>query len=239
MAQSKLTMPKNQLLVFGLLTIVLTSCLGPAKINKWVDKHYGETLNTPAKKNDYLTVTSPLVTSDLKASTTKKEIKNFIPLLFYWQYDYRNTCTLNPKIPVTTFQSAVQGYANSKGLRQKLNGQKIEMSVDKIPNVFVLNDRGHLVYAVFYAFGWDDITFRPDNQELVVSYKITKDNVETGKGVITVSNSDKMRRLRLFQGIKKATNQYLDQYNDNLKAMSKVAVDKIVSDVTAQNTVMK
>lgn len=231
-------MKKHQLLTLATLTALLSSCLGPAKINKWVDNHYGESLNAPSKtKADYIAVTSPLVTADLKASETKKQVKNFLPLLFYWQFDYVNTCTLNPKIPVNTFRSTMQSYANSKGLKQKLNGQKIELSVDKIPNVFVLNDRGHMVWLI-YAFSWDNITFRPDNQELVVSYKITRDNVETGKGVVTIPNTDKVLGLRFLQSIHKAADQYLDQYNENIKAMSKVAVDKIIADVTAPNTAL-
>jgi hypothetical protein len=232
-------MKKQSLLVLFALTVFLSSCLGPAKINKWVDKHCGETLNAATKtKTEYVSVTSPLATADLKASTTKKQVKHFLPLLFFWQYDYMNTCTLNPKIPVNMFRSAVQSYANNKGLRQKLNGQKIELSVDKLPNVFLLNDRGHIVYALIYAFGWDDITFRPDNQELVVSYKVMNGDMETQKGIITVPNGDKVRQLRLFQGIRKATYQYLDQYNENIKAMSKVAVDKIIANVTTQNQVV-
>src|SRR4051812_27627634 len=117
-------MKKHHLPALAALTVFLSSCLGPAKINKWVDNHYGENLNASSKaKADYIAVTSPLVTADLKASDTKKQVKNFLPLLFYWQFDYRNTCTLNPKIPVNTLRSTVQSYANSKGLKQKLNGQ--------------------------------------------------------------------------------------------------------------------
>ena len=231
-------MKKPQLLPLVLLTALLSSCLGPAKINKWVDTYYGESLHAPAKKSaDYLAVTSGLVTADLKASETKKEVKNFLPLLFYWQFDYRNTCTLNPKIPVNTFRATVQSYANAKGLKQKLNGQKIELSVDQIPNVYVLNDRSHMVWVI-YAFAWDNITFRPDSRELVVSYRITKDGSETGKGVVSVPNSDKELGLRYLQSVKKANSQYLDQYNEAIRVMSKAAVDKIIADVTAQNTVM-
>jgi hypothetical protein len=230
-------MKRYHLLTLGTLALFLSSCL-TTKMDKWVDKKYAGTLNAPTKKApDYLTVTSGLVTSDSKLSTTKMQVKNMLPLLFYWQMDYRYTCTLNPKIPVNTFQATMQTYANSKGLKQKLNGQKLELSVDKIPNVFALNDRSHMVWVI-YAFGWDKVTFRPDNQELMVSYKITKDGVETGKGVVSVPNNDKLIGLRFLQSVKKATNQYLDQYNENIKVMSKVAVDKIVTEVTAQNTAL-
>jgi hypothetical protein len=231
-------MKKQHLLLLAAIAFTFSGCLGPAMINKWVSNHYNESYNTPAKiKADYLTITSNLVTADLKASTTKKQVKNFLPLVFYWQYDYMNTCTLNPKIPVNTFRSTVQSYANSKGLKQKLNGRKIEISIDQIPNVFVLNDRGHIIWVV-YVFGWDVLTFRPQNAELVVSYKITNENGAVQNGIVTVPNSDKILHLRFLQSLKKATGQYLDQYNESIKAMSKVAVDKILTDVAGQNTAL-
>jgi hypothetical protein len=88
---------------------------------------------------------------------------------------------------------------------------------------------------VVYAFAWDVVTFRPDSQELVVSYKITSGDSESKKGVVRVANTDKVLRLRILQSIKNATGKYLDQYNENIKAMSKAAVDKIIADITAQN----
>ena len=231
-------MKKHHLLALVTLTTLLTSCLGP-RMNKWVEKKYGESLHTPSKKlPDYLTVTSPLITANVKAANIETQVKHVLPLLFYWQFDYANTCTLNPKIPVNAFRTAVQSYANSKGLKQKLNGQRIELSVDEIPNIFVLNDRNHLICIGIYAFSWDKVTFRPDNQEMVVSYKIIKDNVETGKGVLTIPNTNKVVALRFLQSLKKATGNYLDRYNECITAMSKVAVDKIVADVSGESPVV-
>lgn len=224
-------MIKHTLLVLLTFTTFLSGCLGPKKIDQWADNHYGESVNVPPKmKSDYISITSGLITDDPKASSTAKQTKNLLPLIFYWQLDYMTTCTLNPKIPINTFRSTVQSYANSKGLRQKLNGQKIELTIDKIPNIFVMNDRGHLIWII-YAFAWDNITFQPDNQEMVVSYKIKKDNIETKNGVVTIPNTDKVLQLRYLQSLKKATGQYLDQYDENIKSLSKKAVDKIITEL--------
>jgi len=221
---------KNQrVLLIITITILLTGCLGPKKINKWVDGRYGESNNFKSKsQSDYLSVTSPLITTDQKSSSTKKETKNMLPLLFYWQYDYVNTCTLNPNIPINTFKSAVQSYSNAKRLKQKVGGQKIELTINKIPNLFVINDRGPII-RVIYAVSWDNVTFQPDNTDMDVSYKIMKDNIETKKGSVTVSNTVKILGLKYLQSIKKITGQYLDQYDENIKLMSKQVVDQIIA----------
>jgi len=219
----------KKLLIAFSFTALLTGCLGPKKVNKWVNTHYGEN-SAPKMKNDYLSVTSGLAANDPKASVTTRQTKNFLPLLFYWQYDYINTCTLNPSIPIHAFSTAVLQYAGTKGLKQKLNGRKIELVIDSIPNVFVLNDKGHLVWVI-YAFGWDDLSFKPDTKEMIVSYKITQDNTEIKTGLITIPNTDKQLDVRYMQSLKKAADQYLDQYDENIKSLSRKVVDKIIAEL--------
>lgn len=159
------------LIILSAIVVTLSSCLGPAKINKWVDTRYGNASTSASKaKEEFLTITSPLVTSDLKNSVTKKEVKNFLPLLVYWRYDYRNTCTLNPKIPVTAFRTAALAYAKSKGLRQKLDGQKIQLSIEQLPHLFVLNDRAQMIFPIV---SWEVLDIRPQAVDMVVRYTAT------------------------------------------------------------------
>jgi hypothetical protein len=224
-------MIKHQVLTLLIFTTFFISCIGPKKINKWVNKQYGESIDAkPKTQNDYLSVTSGLITNNTIASVTTKQTKNVLPLIFYWQMDYILTCTLNPQIPINTFTSTILPYANLKGLKQKLNGQKIELSIDGIPNLFVLNDKGHIVWVV-YAFGWDDISFKPDPEALVVSYKIINSNNETKKGTVTITNEDEMLVMKHLHSIKEATGQYLEQYDENIKALTKKALDKIISEL--------
>lgn len=223
--------PKN-LFFISFLVLTLTGCLGPRKINKWVDKHYKEV--EPAQKKspvNYLSVTASLIFPEGPVSITEKKTSDLLPLLFYWQWDYKNTCTLNPKIPIDHFTSETLAYANKKGLKQKLNGQRVELTVDHIPNVFAIDDKGHLIWVVLYAFGWEALSIQPENKDMVVSYRILQGNVETKKGLITIPNVGKPYYLKMFQSLKKKTWQFLDQYDANIAASGKLVIDQLVTDL--------
>ena len=167
-------------------SVLLISCYGPKTIDKWMEETYGTTIHSQTKsREDYFSISSKLVTSDQFASTTVKKTKHLLPLIFYWQADYINTVTLNPKIPVNNFSSTFRSYANSKGIKQKLDGAKIAISVDAVPNVFAIDDRGHVVWVIF-AVGWDVFSVIPENKDMVISYQLVKDNIEIKKGKVVI-----------------------------------------------------
>lgn len=211
------------------ICIFISGCYGPRKVNSWVSDKYGTTLNSKVKiKDDYLSISSRLITKDPAASSTVKKTKHVLPLLFYWKLDYMNTCTLNPKIPINTFIATFQSYANSKGLKSKLNGQKIAITIEKMPNVFVINDKAQIVWVI-YAFGWDIFSITPESSDMVVSYRILKDNSEIKKGVITTTDANKaMTHLRF---VKSGTLEYFAQYDENIKAMTKKVAEKIMAEL--------
>jgi hypothetical protein len=215
----------------SVLMMACTGCLGPRKVDKWVDEHYAGSADSRIRtKNDYLTINSNIPDSNLKTSVTTSETKKLLPLLLYWQYDYNNNCTLRPKMTVNTVSSTLLSYAGSKSLKQKLSGQKIEMTIEKVPTAFSLRDEGHIIFLLLWAVTWERVTFEPENQEMVVSYKILRDNQEVKKGTVTISNTDKILKLKSFQSLKKATGQYLDQYEENMKLMSKMVIDRVITE---------
>ena len=212
-----------------LCTLFLPSCLTSKKIDKWVDKKYSETLGTPVKKNhDYLAVTTTLPTADEKSSTTLKTHNSLLPLVFYWRWHITNTCTLNPKIPYNNFANTALSYASSKGLKSKLNGRRVELEVKQMPYVFAVDDISQMVWVI-YAFGWDNFSVIPVTNNMVVSYKIMEQNTEVKEGVITIADACKPIQLKMFQSVKKKTGMYIDQYNDNITAMSKKVVDSLIT----------
>ena len=222
----KLIPHKLQPLIFCTLIFFLTSCLGPKKIDKWVAQKYLEVPAPTKKKSDVITITSNMPSMGVKLSTTEKKTSNLLPLIFYWQYDYKNTCTLNSQIAVNNFTATVLNYAG-KGLKQKLNGQRIELTIEKIPTRFAIDDKGHIIWVI-YVFGWDELSVKPEEKEMVVSYKVfNNDNSQGKSGMITILNSDKGITLGMFQSLKKKTWQYLDQYDVSIKSMSKLIVDKL------------
>lgn len=222
---------KNQnvfLLFFFLL--FLSGCVGPRTVNKWVDEHYNSTLPTTKKKSDFVSVTSNIAPMGQQLSNTTKKTTNFLPLLFYWQWDYVNTCTLNPQIPVNQFTTTVLNYAN-KGLKQKLAGQRVEFSIEQLPNIFAIHDQSHMIWVI-YTISWEHISIQPNSTEMVVSYKVLNDqNTVTKNGTITVTNEIKQKDLKLFRSLKKTTWQYLDDYTTSITSMSKKAVDKLVAEL--------
>jgi hypothetical protein len=215
--------------------IVSSGCLGPKKINKWVAAHYNENSPPPAKPakaNESITITSPLVTTGSKLSETRKKTSHLLPLLFYWQWDYKNTCVLNNRIPVNNFISGFNSYASKKGLRQKLHGQSLQLSVDEVPNTFAIDDKGHMIWVIVTTIGWEMLTVEPERTDLVVSYKLTQPNGETPKtGTIIITDKDKGIALKMFQSLRKKTGQYLENYDANITVMSKAVVDKLLTEL--------
>lgn len=220
-------------LFYGAVVVFMSGCLGPKKINKWVSRHYeGALLPATGKTNESVTITSSLAQGDDKWSTTEKKTSHFLPLLFYWQWDYKNTCILHTKIVVNNFTTTVGAYAGKKGLKQKLQGQHLQLSVDEAPNTFAIDDKGHMIWVIIYAFGWDNLIVEPQRRDLVVSYKLLgQDGAEVKKGVIRIADRDAGIELKMFQSLKKKTGQYLDQYDAQLTAMSKAVVDKLLTEL--------
>jgi hypothetical protein len=224
---------KKLLPIFLLAAFCISGCLGPNKINKWVKTHYEPTDNSPSRsktKNDYLVINSPLITNDQPLSTTEKSTKNMLPLLFYWKLDEINICTLNPKIPVNMCMSNIKMYANSKSLKQKLNNNQIELTIDSIPHAFTLLDKEHLVWVI-YAFAWDQLSFIPEYTSMVVSYKILGDNAAARSGTITIPNNDKILNVKYLHSVRKTEGDYLDQYDENIKTMSRKVVDELIHEL--------
>ena len=225
-----MTIPKAYFLFFAISISMFTSCLTAKKVDKQVAKQYENYLQPQKKKqNDVISVTSSLAKSDGWISTTEAKTSNILPLLVYWSWDYKNTCTLNPQIPINNFTTTVLNAAN-KGLKQKISGQRLELSVDQIPNKFVILDKAHLVFLI-YTFGWDNISIKAEAMDMVVSYKVFKDNVETKKGIMTLPYANDKKDLGMFKSWKKATTEYLEQYDANITSMSKLVVDKLVKEL--------
>ena len=210
--------------------IFLSGCLGPKKINKWVAQNYSEVPSPSKKKNDIVTVTSSVTVMN-NLSETQKKTSNVLPLIFYWQYDYKNICMLNPQIAVNNFINTVMAYSN-KTLKQKLNGKRVELNIQKIPNSFAVDDKGRIVWVIVYAFSWEKLTVVPQDKDLVVNYTVfNSDNSVYKSGTESISNADKGISLGMFQSLKKKTFQYLDQYDESITAMSKKCIDQVALDL--------
>ena len=211
-------------------SVSLTSCLTAKKLDKEMGKQYGwqMTQSTPRQK-DFITVKSNLPAMDNTVSKSASKTSNMLPLLVYWQWDYTVSCAINPLIPVNSFTKTVSAYAE-KDLKKKLDGRRVEISIDKIPDTFSIVDEAHLVWII-YAIGWDKIYITPVNKELEVSYKVMDGDTEVKKGTISVPGFDKRMQLGMFKSWKTATSDYLYQYDANIQAISKMVIDRLVEEL--------
>jgi len=228
---------KQQNLIITIAIVVaillLSGCLTSQKIDKYVGTKFNNELPKPDKKTSDISITSAVSFNSDNISATETKTSHMLPLLFYWQWDYKNTCTLNPAIPVNTFRKAFLSQAN-KGLNQKLNGQKLELTLEELPHAFAFDDKAHMVWVI-YAFGWDKISVQPDVKDMVVSYKVLQNGSVTKSGRITIKNNEKNRGLRFFQSWKSAISEYLEQYNDDMTAMGRSCATQLSQELYPAN----
>ena len=118
-----------------------------------------------------------------------------MPLIVYRHYDYRRISQLHPDIAVNQFTNALNNAA-SKPLQQKLEGKKLELTVEQAPVSFAQTEKTNMIF-VLYLISWSKFYMEPDFKDLVVSYQLTNrdDFVKTGK--IQVANPMRNKNIRL------------------------------------------
>jgi hypothetical protein len=201
-----------------LSVLFLSSCLTPQKMDKYVAEQYGNRIpkQNKIKKAD-INVSSIFPSPSNNISTTVKKRSNFLPLIVYWQGDYRHICTLNSSIAVNSFSNVVNTLTN-KALTEKLAGQRLELTVEQIPTEFALVDKARMIWLI-YAISWDKIYMEPDFKDLVVSYKLLQNDTTVKTGKISIKGDAHNKGIRFFQSWKSATSEYLVDYNTNINTM--------------------
>jgi hypothetical protein len=209
-----------------LSVLFLGSCLTPQKMDKYVAEQYGNRIPKQNKnKKADINVSSTFITPSNDISTTIRKRSNFLPLIVYWQADYRHICTLNSSIAVNNFSNAVNTMTN-KALSEKLSGQRLELTVEQIPTAFALVDKERVIWLL-YAISWQKIYMEPDFKDLVVSYKVFQNDTTVKAGKISIKGDAHNKGLRFFQSWKSATSEYLADYNANINSMSKAFMNRL------------
>jgi hypothetical protein len=216
-------------LLFAFTSMLLFSaCIGPARLDKWVAKHYGSVPAPIKKKSDIVNIRSNLPSMDQKISESRKKKGSLLPLIVYWKWTYGNTCNLNPQMALNSFTTTATNQA-ARTLKQKLNGQTIELTIEKLPAAFDLDDVGHAIFLI-YVISWETVKLRPNDKEVVVSYKVYNNSqTVTKSGSVSVPFSQSVLSAGLYQSVKKKTWQYLEEYDAGINSVSKKVIDEIAS----------
>lgn len=215
------------------LIVTTPACKIPKQIDKWVGRHYGRTVPSRIRDNDYITfaVNNPL--SATEVSSTKQTNKRIVPALFYWEVHYEATSTLNAMLPMNRFSNSFIAAANSRRLRERLDGAKLEISLDANPADFKYREDGWLVWLILAYVSKDKIYVEPVSPEFAVKYTVKRPTGETSSGTVAVSSPNREKVLRFFQSIKGAVNEYLTLSDGNVDIMARELVDKVILDMMA------
>lgn len=224
------TFPREgRILLLALIVFMLSSCLTAKNLDKYVAKQYNNELPKLAKKKRQEIDVMLANTPSTAISTTIHKTDKFLPLLVYWKYNHRQSCSLNPTIAVTQFTNTVNAVAN-KSFTDKLAGRKLELTVEQAPAAFSIVAKEQMIWLI-YAFSWSKIYIEPEAKDLVVSYKLTDNGSANKTGTITVKNTEKNRGIRMFQSWKSATSEYLAEYNATLTNLTKSFVNQLTQEL--------
>lgn len=136
----------------------------------------------------------------------------------------------NPKIPVTLFANAVFSNVN-KGLKQKLTGRHLELSIDSIPSIFYFTDNQS---GIANVFGAEVASIRSCscNKNMIVSYRLlSPENAEIKKGTILIPDMYVNVSLKMLQTFEGKMSQYFEEYDIAIAGMTKKLIDKMIKEL--------
>lgn len=216
----------SSVLLAALLSVT-TGCLTAKKVDKWIDKHYDGNVTDKGKGSDYITFR---VGDSLgnRLSSTDRAGAHMLPLLFYWEWHYALASQITVRAPFNSFTSSFVSYANSKGLKDKLNGRSLELTVHANPANFSIHDKGNLVFLLLFYVSSETIYITPESGRFKVSYRVLENGQEVKSGVVSVANTNKEVVQKILQSTRKMVGKYLDVCDENMQKMSRQLVDELM-----------
>lgn len=215
--------------ILSILTItLLTSCIGTKKFTGFVEPKFQDTKTSLT--NDNFTFDWTGLESKVNLVMSTKVKSQFIPAIIYWQWNNSIKCEINPIIVGQYFQESFLQYADTLKVKEKLQGRKLELKLEKIPNSFIYTHKGNsIIFIVAYTVKDLEAIF-PQKQDLVVSYKLTQNGLTIKEGKLNTSNKDQPLK-NVWKSTKKFTWLYIDQFKQNTKIMTKEIVEKLITEI--------
>ena len=198
--------------------LFFTSCHISAKMDRFVSQQYNDQFpKITGKKNQDIIVTTSLPVDKQQAiSATQKKTSQLLPLIVYWSFDFRRTCSLNYQVPLNLVTNSIYSTTN-KRLEEKLKGRKLEILVEQVPSRFAIVDKVHIALIVY----WHKLYREPDFSDLVVSYKLLENGQAVKTGKLTIENKQQNVGVRFAQSIRSSCEEAISEYNQELSGMAK------------------
>lgn len=208
--------------------MLLTSCVSTKKFTSFVEPRFIDAkVNTNSGNfvfdfTNFENTNTPVVSKKLKSQ--------FIPAILYWEWNNTIKCEIDPKIVGQLFQENFLYFADTLKLQDKLQGRKLEIKLEKIPSNFVYTNKGSTIIFIFaYAISTLEAIF-PQEQNLMISYKLTEDGKTIKEGKLDVANKDQPLK-NVWKSTKKFTWLYIDQFKQNNQTMTKEIVENLLIEI--------
>ncbi len=212
-----------------LILIAAGSCFTPRKVDKYIADKYVSTPPSNKRKIEGITVNSLLSPLGDTLSSSYGDRRKFLPLIFYYNEEKTIHSSLNPQVPVNNFINTIITYSN-KALKPKLNGKRIELTIEKVPSHFATTIRSQTIWLI-YSYTWVNAGILPEDNELRVSYKLYENNSLAKSSVVSANLTTQGVNFGLYASIRKKIGEYLNKYDENITEMSKSIVDKIAAEL--------
>lgn len=216
-------------IILSIFTILfITSCIGTKRFTGFVDPKFQYKQISQTRDNITIDLTGLENTNGTIKSTKVKS--QFVPAILYWQWNNTIKCEVNPTIVGQSFEEYFLQYSDSLRVQDKLQGRKLELKVEKIPSSFVYTHRGNsIIFIIAYTVNELEAIF-PQEQDIVVSYKLTQDGSVLKEGKLTASNKSQPLK-NVWKSTKKFTWLYIDQFKQKNKTMAKDIVEKLITEI--------
>lgn len=218
---------KKTLLAFLVVTL-FTACISTKNYNAIVEPKFKE-ITTITTSENFIFDLSPLENKNSSA-TSKRVSSKFIPAIFFWKWEKTILCEINPFVVGQSFQDNFLKYADTLNVAKKIEGKKLAIKVEQIPNSFEYTYSVNALMLVI-AFSYSETqVILPQRQNLVVSYKLSQDGTSSKEGKLIVMDRSKPL-THSSKSTQKFTGIYIDQFKQNGKEMTKELVEKLLAEI--------
>jgi hypothetical protein len=170
----------------------MTSCYTAKQMNKTITLSVTEDVIKNCQVKDSNTV---LNTEKLELFTPSAKVNKihyyFIPAFLYWETRDLLLAEINNRAYINNFTEALNRKAIENNFAQKLQGRKLEISLESTPNQFYYDYQHIMICFIVGYYQTFHANIHGKDQELKISYRITKDNLEIKNGSFATPFTDK------------------------------------------------
>lgn len=221
---------KKQLLILFVLFLSLGSCISVKKVNTIINtKISDEILIEKVLDDDYLALYTDALDVSSYFSSVDKEQSIFVPAIVFWLWNQTLLCDINSLYFSNIFTDLLAKKAEESNLKEKLNGKRLEISLESIPTSFYYTDNGFVATLIFYYFYNYSRVLYGTADNLTISYAIYDKGVELKSGVFIENNF--APKFSQMGGRAKMIDNYVDIYTNAFYIRSTNVINTIFDEI--------